>query len=536
MTQSDEEPRSGEDPNEPPSIPRQIDVSLTSAWARLSEALPVHPATLVLAAVLALELVLSVLNARQKPFWYDELCTLYFASLHPYSALVEALRSGADTMTVPFMSIMNAALSLPGDAHVTLRLPAIVGYLLALAGSFFFVRKRLGGAAACVSLLIIALSPLRPYAVEARPYALLAGFLAVSAACWQRIGENRAAMPLLWLFFPLAVTVHYYAALAVAGVACAEFVHWLDKRQVRRPVWALLMFCAVLILTMLPFARAAKSVYGPAFWFKPGFATIVYTYTTYLRLDINLAVVLLAVALLVFPVAIVVRLRQKSRLPGFTPAELALALFFVLYPAIVVGAALAARGAYIDRYGWPGIIGLSFLFAVLFNSVRSAHLSAALLAAMALSFSFQAVRDIGNVWGGAHARVFAQRSLTDGLAGVAAKFPHHNLVVGDGVRYVEIFHYAGQDLRKRMVQLVDPLTASRISGGAIADVGNRQLARAVPLRLASLEKFLAGHDAFILYSSKRKSEWVPRFLLRSGYRMQLLREDASGTIYLAQAP
>ena len=51
------------------------------------------------------------------------------------------------------------------------------------------------------------LSPFRLYAVEARPYALVVGFLAISAVLWQRIGEKRFMTPMFAVFLTLAVSV-----------------------------------------------------------------------------------------------------------------------------------------------------------------------------------------------------------------------------------------------------------------------------------------------------------------------------------------
>ena len=76
---------------------------------------------------------------------------------------------------------------------------------MTLLGVYWFVRKRLPAIAGLAGALLITLTPFREYALEARPYALLVGFLAISAVLWQRIGEKRLMTPLFGLFLGLAV-------------------------------------------------------------------------------------------------------------------------------------------------------------------------------------------------------------------------------------------------------------------------------------------------------------------------------------------
>ena len=84
-----------------------------------------------------------VVQASRKPFWYDELLTFHVSSLHPFSLLWRALQAGVDGMPLGYYVFVQLARILPGDPHVTLRLPSILGYLLTLLGVYWFARKRL---------------------------------------------------------------------------------------------------------------------------------------------------------------------------------------------------------------------------------------------------------------------------------------------------------------------------------------------------------------------------------------------------------
>ena len=125
------------------------------------------------------ELGILALSSGRKLFWYDELITLHFSTLQPFSRFWQALVSGADGMPVGYYLIVRLVTPFSGDPHVLLRLPSILGYILTLLGVYWFARKRLPVTASMTAVLLVILSPFRGYAIEARSYSLLVGFLAI---------------------------------------------------------------------------------------------------------------------------------------------------------------------------------------------------------------------------------------------------------------------------------------------------------------------------------------------------------------------
>ena len=142
------------------------------------------------------EIVALLLKAGRQRFWYDELLTLQVSALHP-DTLWKALRAGVDGMPPGYYAIVKLARMLPLDPHVTLRVPSIACYLLTLIGVYCFARKRLAVLPAAVAVLLLSLSPFRAFALEARSYALLVGFVAISLCLWQRAEDKRYMTPLL---------------------------------------------------------------------------------------------------------------------------------------------------------------------------------------------------------------------------------------------------------------------------------------------------------------------------------------------------
>jgi len=178
-------------------------------------------ASVLLLSLIAWEVVVLLLLASRKLFWYDELLTLHFSTLQPFSRFWTALQAGVDGMPVGYYLIVRLVNRLSGNPQVVLRLPSVMGYILALLGVYWFARKRLSGIASLTAVILIILSPFRTYALEARSYALLVGFLAISAVLWQRIDDKPYLQALFALLLALSVCSHYYGVLAISCFAIA---------------------------------------------------------------------------------------------------------------------------------------------------------------------------------------------------------------------------------------------------------------------------------------------------------------------------
>src|SRR5580658_4361437 len=179
-----------------------------------------------------------LLEARSKLFWYDELLTFHVSGLQPFSLLWKALLAGADGMPPGYYVIIRLMRLIPGDPHVILRLPSIIGYILTLLGVYWFVTKRLPAPAGLAAVILMTLSHFREYAVEARSYALMVGFLMIAAVCWQRIGERWFMTPLFAISLTLAAACHHLAVVAIAIFAASELVWSVFSRRVRWGIWA----------------------------------------------------------------------------------------------------------------------------------------------------------------------------------------------------------------------------------------------------------------------------------------------------------
>ncbi len=248
----------------------------------------------LLGTILIWEFFVLCLRAGAKPFWYDELLTFYVSRLQPFSYLLKALREGADGMTPAYYAIVRLGSMLPGSAHVVLRVPSILGYILSLLGVYWFIRKRLPPFAGVVAVLLITVSPFRWYATEARCYALLTGFVAISAVFWQRIDERRFMTPLFAVFLALAASCHPLAVVIISAFGAAELILSVLSRRIRWGVWAACLFAAAPFLMELPMLLRFRVLLGAHYWSLPSWSTLIVTYEHYLGFGYDITFLIVA--------------------------------------------------------------------------------------------------------------------------------------------------------------------------------------------------------------------------------------------------
>jgi hypothetical protein len=484
----------------------------------------------LLLAITVIEFISLYLTAIKKPLWYDELLTFHVSQLQPFSRLWEALRAGVDGMPPGYYILVRFANMLSGDHHVTLRLPSIFGYLLGMLGVYWFTQKKLSVTSGLIAVLLMALSPFRAYALEARSYSLVVGFLVIAAVFWQRIGEKRLMVPLFALFLTLAVASHPLAVVIIYCFSAAELT-WIavsGHNRVRWSVWISCLLGTSPFLISLPLLLHYRANFGSHFWAQPSWRMVVSTYSNYLGIDS----IFVAFALILFFVLMIgdslLRMVQQpegmSQVRGFSPPEIILAGSFLFYPAMLVVLTKMFGSGYTPRYGWPGILGLVLGSVYLVKTTWLRFSSTYLLVALLITVAAQAL------WT-PYAMAGAMNERWATLAQLSHRVPDIPVVIGDPRTYLEAANYAPPELRDRLVEVVDTESAVRLVGSDTPDKTNYLLAQFIPLRIADLVAFQATHQRFILRAGG-PFDWFTQYLIEKGYHLNLLSE--SSQIYIVE--
>ncbi len=168
--------------------------------------------------------------ARRKLMWDDEFFTLYISGAASFSEIWKALLTGADQHPPSFYFLTHTVFSGFGISHLTLRLPAMLGFWLMLLCLYAIVARRTSPIYGLAAMLFPLLTWIVRYATEARGYGLVLGFGSLALLCWLCASDGRrraCALPGLWLSLMLAVGSHYYAILLLLPLGVGELVRWL---------------------------------------------------------------------------------------------------------------------------------------------------------------------------------------------------------------------------------------------------------------------------------------------------------------------
>jgi len=118
-------------------------------------------------------------RASQKLFWHDELFTLYMTRLPGLGDVWRAIADGAEASPPLFAAITRASTGLLGEGLITVRLPAIAGFLIASLAACVFVTRRCGPIYGLVACLLPTATDAYVYAYEARPYGIVLALAAI---------------------------------------------------------------------------------------------------------------------------------------------------------------------------------------------------------------------------------------------------------------------------------------------------------------------------------------------------------------------
>ncbi len=448
---------------------------------------------------LTIYLPVTMRNALRKQFWNDELFTYYIARLSP-SELWGFLATGVDQNPPLFYLLTRAAMALPADVLITTRLPEIVGFAVAGASVIYFLARYvppLYGLAAAGMLL---LTNAYPYAYEARPYGIVAGFAALAVLSWQRTEGPRARWWTVVLAFGLAgaVAMHYYSVLLFGVVAVAELFRSWAARSIRWPIWLVCAIGASPLLACIPLIRAARG-YSRHFWAKPSFGSLNSFYgSTFESVAFALTVVLAGGCAFVIAAKAADRGYLRLRVPA---AETAIVIAWAALPVPAVLLAVSVTGAYTHRYVLSAVVAVciaaGWLIAALFGQ-------RVLVAAAVVAFfmAFFVARDGRQVrWPPSDRRPVARF-----LAMQAP--PELPIALADPLMFFELSHQAPPALRSRLFYFPDAQLAIRYAGTDTVDRCIIGMSRIAPLRTEPLNEYMAAGKPFAIYGFPATFGWL----------------------------
>lgn len=494
----------------------------------------------------------ALARAASKPFWSDELFTLYLSQLPDLGVLWAALAAPTDVSPPLTHVAMRAVNALLGAGLVTSRLPATFGFLVAAACVFRFLRVTAGWQAGLAGMSFFILSGAFPYAYEARPYGLLLGFTGLALVFWQGAARNVRRAPLLaGLFLSLlaSFSTHYYAPLILAPLAAGEAVRAVTRRRADWWMWAAMTTPLFVIVAWFPLIQAART-YTATYFAVPALPQAVEAYRNLVE-----PAALSAFGAIVF--AALVAAWSNTRAAGHAAGhergtatvhergsasaqarrnrceagrlsqihEVAASLVLAALPLFAYAAGALVTGVFVSRYALPAAMGLALLagLATCQLTLGRPMVAAALALALALAAAGRQSVPVAK-W---IVRGPSPEPTAD-LSGATSDLP---VVISHALVFLPAWHEASPDLRARLVYLLKP---ERLIRRGQSDTGGRNLkdlSPFVPIEVVPFDDFVGANRDFYLYGPPT---WMTDLLIEEGAHLSALSYAENSSLFLVR--
>jgi hypothetical protein len=486
------------------ALPR---VTLEQWSARIEQFLRRHK----IALVVLLSLVYfggSVLRARAKPFWYDELLTVLAAQQPSYGATVQAARDL--DWTPPFTDLVGHFVhQLAGSGEVAFRVPSMLGFWVFCLCLFGFAARRVNIFFALTALLLPFVTSGAAYSVEARSYGMMLGFCGIALLCWQWAASERErgwALAGMLLGIGGGVTCHYYAVLIYLPLAGAELFRSWRTRRIDKAIWTIFVLGGIPLLVSLAGMLRVKNA-NPHPLTVAGRQDFLWYYLTTFEtaLWFLIPVFLLWAAWLLFRGNDEAEAGHPFDIPDY---ELVAAVLLFLVPVAAITLAIVVPPhIFTDRYALLSIGGfalLTSLVAARFAGRRST---------LGLAFALPAVGLF--LMAMAHGRSPLQNPLQKEPL-LQAALERGPVVINDYVAYLQLWYYAPDTVKPRLLYLSDEDSAVRFSN--IDDI--MQPLRKYGVPIVNYRDFATPQKDFFLYYAPGFG-WVPEKALADGGRVEV---------------
>jgi hypothetical protein len=491
-----------------------------------------------LATIVSIFLVVEIHGARLRPFWFDELSTLYVTVQPTWREMFQAM-SGDGNPPLYFL-LARLCLHLPVTTELALRLPSILAFPATGLAVFAFVRRVAAFPFALLSMCFLLGSTICDrFAVEARAYMLLMFFTAVLLCCWQAAHNNihrRLALAGICVCTSGAILSHQYGIVyTLLPLSVGEAVGWLIRRHLDFGVLrAAALGALTILITYPPMLRGQWFLLAsirsfPFFEDRPRLADIGLYEAIWPQFRPTAAFFVVAAWALALAMFSQLRLKPVEALN--IPAEdLAIANAMTLILPLMLLLTHFGTGLFGVRYSVGSALGISLLIGILtaWASVRwSAFHTVAWAGCMYCVF-------IGTLsfWIGLQYK----RPTDFAEAVTTAAKGTESLVVASPVEFPPFWWYADASTRSRIHYLSDLSYAKRIRE-PLAEYSLSVERGFTPMQMDDYVKFIEHHREFMLYTiGQSREEWLEPRLRSGGWSLRLVVANKTGKLYSVRAP
>ncbi len=469
--------------------------------------------------------VVTADRARTKPYWDDELCTYYVASLPRIQDIWSILATGFEQLPPMMHLLIRCCHGALGDSPISTRLPAMVGFWLLCLSLFVFVRRRLPVIYAFTAAVIPCASGAYYYATEARPYGVVLGACGIALICWQKTTMTpRRWGSLVGLTLALAVAncSHYFASLMVPCLALGELVRSRTLKRLDWPVWLALLAGLSVIFGFLPLMHAARAAMPfRGLWVEPLslLSTLKQLYGPFLNIHVP-AIVLAGIVLWLLTRGGNAEWFRLGNSVVDTPVPAHEIVAFGSLVSLPFCLALASFAGILPfaRYVIISILGTSVLIVLVLQSTLTPRACLYVLILLIVCFPINARLAKG---------VDYPQSLVLSSSEISneTELP----VVVQDATLLTAFYYGSPDLRNRLYHIRNT-EETHLWSDDLARLGAW-----IPIKVPSYNEFVSSHDRAILEISEEHVKLLKR-LIRDGARIELKEFGGGRCLCLVTMP
>lgn len=460
-----------------------------------------------------------LLQARRSPYEPDELL-VYAQSRLSFSAFWDTLRHVPTVLDPPIHPVlMFFTLHTSMPARLALRLPSVLAYAIVLICVFAIVSRRASASIALLTFAVAATIPAAIYSIQARPYALLLAFVALTLLMYQRVtdAEKARAWSLIVFAAFIAATIctHYFGIFVLLPLIAGEVTRAIARKE---PDWPLYL--------ALAFGCSSAAIYAL-------FATAAAPYRIHpwhgVLADDLRATYLFVSEPLIFLLLMTVPLNRLFRpstpssdwqspaaatfhFPSHEVSAIGVLLFV---PVCAFVFAKLVTHSYVARYGIIFVIGAAILLGValsiLGGNSRSLNCAVTILLLLPLLHAFEA---------NLRSPAGDPDEINPASLKILERYPDLSIAVSDWQFGSRLFLF-GTASTKRRVVLIDR-----------EDLTMRAIQRALRMPIQTYRPFLASHAAFLLVAKGWKFPQVQD----EAARITLLGTIFEGDILLVEMP
>lgn len=469
--------------------------------------------------------IASLDRAARRPFWFDEILTMAVSTQPSAAAIWQTLEQGADSNPPLFHFIEHMAGRIPIDRHIAFRLPSIAAFCLTLPALVLFVRRSVGEIPALVAVtLTLTMQLFTTYAVEARPYSMVACAVAWALVMWQRADRGPHFALASGAFLCTAVSLHYYAVLALFPVIAAEFARWVRTRQVRALIWFGLLVPLVALALLWPLASHIRADFAPHFWARPPIAGFLRVYDLFLNATNWYGAAATFALIGTLTVSTVRTLSLKGRdAAGVLVDDQILVVGLLLLPPVTYLAAHVAGVGVTARYVIPSALGIAAGTA--FGAASSRYASLLIAAALSCVVVLRGLEE----W---YVRAPpADRAMANEASALETMIRdgHHGdlaLAISNGHTYLPLAFYRSLP-GASLVYLTDRQAAVRYTNSDTMELNIQRVGPLLSLNVQQLDQFTGAHDRFLVYAGRELWDWLPNALVERSFRLQIIARSAN---------